>query len=344
MRGKQKKIAVLLFCIGALHFTVCFAGFFAPYDFAKQDRTFPFAPPSRLHFHDSQGNMLARPSACLLVELPGTFGVYEEDQHNCFPLRFFVRGSEYRLFGLFETEWHLFGVDAPAKVFLMGTDSYGRDVFSRLLFGGQISLFSGLLATVLSLGIGMLLGTMAGYYGGWVDALVMRCGELFLALPWLYLLFALRAFLPLHISPVQAFALLIAVIGLVGWARPARLIRGIVLSGRERHYVLAARVCGGSDWYVMRRHIVPQTYSVLLTQAVLLIPQYILAEVTLSFVGLGAGEPAPSWGNMLATLQQYDVLISYWWMWAPGLLLIPVFLSYLLLAGLVQQQQSLCRT
>jgi peptide/nickel transport system permease protein len=341
--SNPKKIAALLFCIGALHLAVCFAGFLAPYDFAEQDRTFPFAPPSRLHFHIGRETIPGRPSVCQLVERPGTFGIYEEDQHKCFPLNFFVRGSEYRVFGLFKSEWHLFGVGKPAKVFLMGTDSYGRDVFSRLIYGGQISLFFGLLATALSLGIGMLLGTAAGYYGGWVDALIMRGGELFLALPWLYLLFALRAFLPLHIGPAQAFSLLIAVIGLVGWARPARLIRGIVLSGRERHYVLAARVCGASDWYLMRRHLVPQTYSILLTQAALLIPQYILAEVTLSFVGLGVGEPAPSWGNMLAMLQQYDVLVSYWWMWAPGLLLIPVFLSYLLLAGLVQQRESLCR-
>ncbi len=226
----------------------------------------------------------------------------------------------------------------------MGTDSYGRDVFSRLLYGSQVSLLSGLLATALSLGIGALLGIVAGYYGGWVDAVVMRFGELFLALPWLYLLFALRAFLPLHINPGQAFLLIIAVIGAIGWARPARLIRGIVLSAKERHYVLAARVFGASDLYLMRRHILPQTYGVLFTQATLLVPQYILAEVTLSFLGLGVGEPAPSWGNMLATLQQYHVLVSCWWMWAPGFMLIPVFLSYLVLANIVQEKGELHRT
>jgi peptide/nickel transport system permease protein len=225
----------------------------------------------------------------------------------------------------------------------MGTDNYGRDVFSRLLYGSQVSLLAGLLATALSLGIGALLGIMAGYYGGWIDVVVMRCGELFLALPWLYLLFALRAFLPLHINSGQAFLLVIAVIGTIGWARPARLIRGVVLSGKERHYVLAAQLSGGSDLYVMRRHILPQTWSILLTQAALLIPQYILAEVTLSFLGLGVGEPAPSWGNMLATLQQYSVLVSYWWMWAPGLAVIPVFLGYLLLANALQAKGGLHR-
>src|ERR1700678_169672 len=319
----NKKVAGLLLFLGALHLAAFFAGFFSPYDFAHQDRNLPFAPPTRLHFRDRQGSMHWRPLVCSLIERAGTFGTYDEDVSRCYPLRFLVRGPEYKLLGVFKSNQHLFGVDSPGMVFLMGTDGYGRDVFSRLLYGGQVSLLSGLLATGLSLGIGALLGTMAGYYGGWLDAIVMRCGELFLALPWLYLLLALRAFLPLHIDPGQSFLLVIAVIGAVGWALPARLTRGIVLSGKERHYVLAARIFGGSDFYVMRRHILPQTYAVLLTQAALLIPQYLLAEVTLSFLGLGVGEPAPSWGNMLSSLQKYSVLVSYWWMWAPALVLIP---------------------
>jgi len=339
----DKRIIVPLLCLATLHLVVFLAGFFSPYDVAEQNRVVPFAAPSRLHFRDVRGTTHWRPSVCLLTARPGTFGSYDEDLERCFPLRFLVRGSQYTLLGLFTSRWHLFGVRAPAKVFLMGTDGYGRDVFSRLLYGGQVSLLAGLLATALSLGIGLLLGILAGYYGGWVDAVVMRCGELFLALPWLYLLFALRAFLPLHINSGQAFLLIIAVIGVVGWARPARLIRGIVLSGSERHYVLAARLFGGSGAYVMRRHILPQTYSIILTQAALLIPQYILAEVTLSFLGLGVGEPAASWGNMLMSLQQYDVLTSYYWMWAPGLAVIPVFLSYLLLANALQEKGELRR-
>ena len=337
----NRRIAVLLFFVGSLHSAVLFAGFLSPYDFAQQDRALPFAPPTRLHFRGMDGAMHWRPSACLLVERQGAFATYDEDLHRCFALHFLVRGSEYRFLGLFKSSRHLFGVGAPARVFLVGTDGYGRDIFSRLAYGGQISLLSGLLATALSLGIGAALGTIAGYYGGWIDVVVMRGAELFLALPWLYLLFALRALLPLHINPAQAFLLLIGVIGAVGWARPSRLVRGIILSGKESHYVLAARMFGGSDIYLMRRHVLPQTYSVLLTQAAILIPQYILAEVTLSFLGLGVGEPTPSWGNMLATLQQYDVLVSYWWMWAPGAVLIPIVLSYLLLASALQEKGAL---
>jgi peptide/nickel transport system permease protein len=171
----------------------------------------------------------------------------------------------------------------------------------------------------------------------------MRFSDLFLALPWLYLLFAVRAFMPLHIEPAQAFMLLIAVIGFIGWARPARLIRGIVLSAKERSYVLAARGFGASDLYVMRRHVLPETSGVLLTQAALLVPQYILAEVTLSFLGLGVGEPVPSWGNMLASLQKYYVLTSYSWMFAPGLALIPVFLLYYKLCSVLQERIKFVR-
>jgi peptide/nickel transport system permease protein len=338
---KQKYgMTILLICLGLLHLAVFAAGFLSPYDVAEQDRELPFAPPTRIHFVDARGALHLRPSVCLLVEDSAQFGAYHEDTQKCFPIRFLVDGPQYKLGAVLACTRHLFGVDPPARLFLMGTDGYGRDLFSRFLHGGQISLAAGLLATLLSLGIGVLLGTASGFFGGWLDAVVMRFGELFIALPWLYLLFALRAFLPLNINPSQAFLLLIAVIGSVGWARPARLIRGVVLSGKERHYVLAARSFGGSPLYLVRRHILPQTYSIILTQAVLLIPQYILAEVTLSFLGLGVGEPEPSWGNMLASVQQYHVLVSYWWMLLPGIALVPVFLGYVLLANTLQARAT----
>jgi peptide/nickel transport system permease protein len=338
---RKPGMAVLLICLGLLHLAVFAAGFLSQYDVAEQNREFPFAPPTRIHFVDAQGAMhLLSPFVYRMVEDSRQFGSYHEDAGRCYPIRFFVHGHRYKLAGSFASNVHLLGVDPPGHLFLMGTDEYGRDQFSRFLHGGQISLAAGLLATILSLGIAVLLGTVSGFYGGWLDAIVMRFGELFVALPWLYLLFGLRAFLPLNIDPRQAFLLLIAVIGSVGWARPARLIRGVVLSGKEQNYVLAARMFGGSRFYLMRRHILPQTYSIILTQAVLLIPQYILAEVTLSFLGLGVGEPEPSWGNMLASVQQYHVMASYWWMLIPGIALVPVFLSYVLLANTLQARAT----
>lgn len=310
-----------------VHVAAGFAGFLAPYSPTEQNRSLPYAPPTRLRFVDEAGRFHARPFVYALDEAAADAGRYEEDRRRPAAVRLLVNG-------------HLFGVEEPARIFLLGTDGYGRDQLSRLLHGAQISLAAGLLAAAVSLGLGWVAGCVAGFYGRWVDAIVMRGAELFLALPWLYLLFAVRAVLPLHVSAAQAFLMIVLVIGLVDWARPARLVRGLVLSARERNYVMAARGFGASDLYLIRRHIAPQTYGVLFTQAAVLVPQYILAEVTLSFVGLGVSEPVPSWGNMLGALQQYHVLVSYWWMWAPGLVLVPVFLAYFVLSESVRTPHS----
>jgi peptide/nickel transport system permease protein len=324
------KLALAATVLVAIHAAALGAGFLAPYRPTEQARALPYAPPTSLHVVDGSGRLHLRPFVYALVDDETMAGRYKEDRSQAFPIHFFVRGPDE--LGDGSGGWRLFGVEEPARVFLLGTDGFGRDQLSRLLHGARISLFAGLLATVLSLGVGWVLGTAAGFYGRWMDAILMRSADVFLALPWLYLLFAVRAVLPLHVSAAQAFLMLVLVIGLVDWARPARLVRGIVMSARERNYVRAARGFGASDLYLIRRHIAPQTLGVLFTQAALLVPQYILAEVTLSFLGLGVGEPMPSWGNMLAALQRYHVMSSYWWMWAPGLALVPVFLSYFALS------------
>lgn len=329
-----------LAALAAFHAGVLFAEFFAPYDFASQNRVLAFAPPTRVHIIDVHGKAHLRPFVYRSIALTGTGIHYIEDRSVAYPVRFFVSGTAYGVFGIFVSQRHLFGTDEPARIFVMGSDAYGRDQFSRLLYGGRISLFAGLLATAISVSIGLFIGSMAGYYGGWLDELLMRAAEVFLALPWLYLLFAVRAFLPLHVAPMDAFLLLIAVIGVVGWARPARLVRGVTLSARKREYVLAAKGFGASDLYILRRHILPQVFGLALTQAAILLPRYILAEVALSFVGLGVTEPAPSWGNMLASLQHYYVLEAYWWMFLPALALIPVFLAYYTLLAYYTVQDS----
>ena len=330
-----KRFWCSLSLLALLHVGALFAGVAAPYDPTVQDRDASFVPPTKIHFRDPGGTLHLRPWV-YGVEINDD-GDYSEDLQHQFRLRLLVEGAPYKLFGILPSTRHLFGVDAGGKIFLMGTDLYGRDQFSRLVYGAQISLFAGLLATILSLSLGAIIGTIAGFFGGWMDEGLMRLAELLLALPWLYLLFAVRAFLPLSVNPTTTFILVVAIIGFVGWVRPARLVRGIVLSAKERRYVLAARGFGASDFYLLRRHIFPQTYSVLLTQATLLIPQFILAEVTLSFLGLGVAEPVPSWGNMLSSLQQYHVIVSYWWMFMPGIALVGVFLSYFSLADALEK-------
>jgi peptide/nickel transport system permease protein len=339
MRNRSK-LVVALVLLASLHAAIVLAGLIAPYDPATQHRDFPFAPPTRIHFVDTAGRLHVRPFIYQSKAHPQSFNEYEEAHDTVYPVRFFVQGPEYKLAGVLRLHVHLFGVDGPAQVFLAGTDAYGRDQFSRILYGGQISLAAGLIATGISLFLGTVVGCISGFYGRWIDESAMRLVELFLVLPWLYFLLAVRSFLPLHISPTQTFLLLVMVIGTIGWARPARLVRGIVLSAKSRKYVAASRGFGASDFYILRHHVLPHTYGILLTQAALLVPQYVVAEVTLSFLGLGLSEPAPSWGNLLANLQQYNVLVSYWWMFAPGLALVIVSLGYLQLANAVQELQS----
>ncbi len=335
--SRSRTLMLPLVGLGFIHIVVLSAGFFGPYDPAAQNRQCPSCPPTPVHWIGPDGRFHWLPFVYRSAEQTGDQR-YEEDRRALYRVHLFARGSQYSILGVITSDLHFFGVPPPGHIYLMGTDSYGRDVFSRVLYGGQISLFAGLLATVLSLILGSLMGTVAGFYGGWGDAVIMRCVELFLALPWLYLLLALRAFLPLHTGPRETFLLLIVAIGLVGWAQPARLVRGVVLSTKERSHLLAARGFGASDLYLLRRHVFPETRSVVLTQAALLIPQYVLAEVTLSFLGLGVSEPVPSWGNMLATLQQYHVLVSDWWMFFPGLVLVLVILAYGRLSTALQEE------
>jgi peptide/nickel transport system permease protein len=223
-------------------------------------------------------------------------------------------------------------LDPPSRTHLLGTDEYGRDQFSRLLYGGRLPLASGLTATALTLSLACCLGTVAGYYGGGIDAVLMWFGELFLALPWVYLLLAVRAMLPLSVSPGGAFLMLITVVGIAGWARPARLIRGLVLSAKERPYVYVARSFGASDLYLITHHILPETYGTLLAQTTVLMPQYILADITLSFLGLGTGEPTATWGGMLASLRHIRILESHWGILSPIVVLAPLFFSFHVLA------------
>lgn len=337
MRATRWHVAVTV--LGVVYLAAIFAGFIAPEHPAVQRRDVPFAPPTRLHFVDTEGRWHPRPFVYRLG--PGSpAGEYDEVRDEIYPVRFFVRGAPYWLAGTVRVDWHLFGSDSPTGIFLFGSDDYGRDIFSRLLHGGQISLVAGLLGASLSLALGLILGGLAGYYGTWVDEIIMRVAELFMALPWLYLLLAVRMTLPLDLEPAQAFLLVLGVIGVVGWARPARLIRGAVLSARTREYVVAAACLGASDWHVLRRHVLPQVRGIALTQESLLVPQFVLAEVTLSFVGLGVGEPVPSWGSLLASMQRYHVVASYWWMFLPAVAMLPVFLSYYTVADALHTRDA----
>jgi peptide/nickel transport system permease protein len=336
--SERTKRNTLLSLFIALHLIVIFPGFFSTQGYAEQDRDLPFSPPTRLHFVRPNGHFSLRPFVYGWSQSALDIGSYEVDRSQIYPIRFLTKGSTYTIVKGVTASTHLLGVERPGRLFLFGTDDFGRDECSRMLYGGRISILAGWIGAAIALITGAIVGLISGYCGRWVDSVAMRLVELFMALPWLYLLFAVRAILPLRIETTDTFILLIAVVGIIGWARPARLVRSMVLSAKERNFVLASRAMGASNFHILRKHILPQVSALLLTMAAYLIPQFILAEVTLSFLGLGIGEPVPSWGTLLAELQKYNVLVNYWWMYAPGVALVALFLAYHWASSAIQQR------
>jgi peptide/nickel transport system permease protein len=295
------------------------APFVAPYPQEEMDRAKYFHPPQALRWVRADGSFSLRPFVLgtRLVDV-GSFE-YEEDPARELPLRFFVRGYGYELFGMIPTDVHLFGVDPPSRVLLLGSDSFGRDVLSRLLFGAQISLTVGLVGIAISFTLGLLLGGVAGYFGGIVDTVIMRVTELLLSIPSLYLIIALRAVFPMDLPSHQVYLGIVAILAFIGWAGLARVIRGLVLSMRKSDYVTAAEALGFSRMRVIARHVLPNTMSYVIVAATLSIPGYILGEVVLSFLGVGVQEPSASWGNMLNQARSIRALTTFpWLLMVPG--------------------------
>ena len=307
-----------LYTLVVLYIAAILAGFVAPYSSDNSTIDLSFHPPliTRLHIFDEQGG-LTRPFIYGSVVDENQVAKYHDDQSKRYPIRLFVRGDDYHILWVIKTNVHLFGVDAPGRLFLLGADQLGRDVFSRILYGGQISLSVGILGIVISTVIGMLIGGMAGYFGGPVDFLSMRFIEVLLALPSLYFILILRKMFD-NVSSTQMYLIIIIILSLLGWATEARVIRGMVLSLKQQEYVIAARALGFGNARIIIRHILPNTLSFVIVTATLSVPFYILGEVALSFLGVGITEPDASWGNMLAQAQVTRTLVYFPWVLTPG--------------------------
>lgn len=296
-----------------LYLVSLFAGFVAPYNYTRYDRDRFFHPPMALRFH---GWRLAVQKYEPIT--PGA-SKYRPVKGQSTPLRFFVKGDEYNLFGFIPMRIHLFGTkDDNHPVYLLGTDEYGRDIFSRLLFGSQISLSIGLIGILIRFSLGIVIGGISGFYGGTTDTVIMRFCELIMSIPALYLIMSLRATFPADLSSTKLYLMIVAILSLIGWAGTARVIRGMALSLRERQFVLAARTLGLPNWRIVLRHVLPGTFSYVIVAATLSVPYYILGEVVLSFLGVGIHEPAASWGIMLSEAQNPEYLTNYPWLLAPG--------------------------
>jgi peptide/nickel transport system permease protein len=316
-RFRKRKLALFCGAVLAVFYIVALgAPFFAPYHYNAVSTRLRHVPPQRLRFSFAQGTHVyglkaVRNETTLEIE-------FTPDPEQVHPVRWFARGADGRL--------HLFTSDGP--LFLLGTDRMGRDLLSRIIYGARVSLTVGLVGVFLSLVLGSLLGTISGYFGGWVDIGIQRVIEILAAFPSIPLWMALAAALPPGWSSIQVYFGITVILSLVGWGGLARQVRGKVLAYREQDFVMAARAANASHWHIITRHLLPGCYSHIIVISTLAIPGMILGETALSFLGLGIRPPMTSWGVLLEEAQRVTVLLHYPWLLFPALPVLIVVIAF----------------
>jgi peptide/nickel transport system permease protein len=326
---KHKLALISVFVIALIYTLGIFAEFFSPYNLHERHAKFAYATPMRIRiFHEGK---LRRPFVYGItqkIDMETLRKTYVNDKTKVYPIRFFVRGEEYRMWGRFEGDLHLFGVDEGGMILLFGANQVGRDMFTRILHGSRISLSIGFIGVIISFLLGITLGGISGYAGGIVDTLIQRIIEILRSIPTLPLWMALGASVPMNWPPLRVYLFITIILSIIGWTGMARVVRGKLLSLREEDFVMAARLAGTNEIRIIRRHLLPSFMSHLIVSITIAVPSMILGETSLSFLGLGLRPPITSWGVLLQEAQNVRTVALHPWLLLPVFFVIATVLAF----------------
>ncbi len=332
LRFKRNRLAVIggIFLI-AMYLAAVFAGFIAPNDPTLVHSQMVSMEPQALRFVDSEGSFHLVPFVYGIKSAvdPATFRrTFETVPEEIYPLKFFVHGADYTILGVIKSDIHLFGVDKPGELFLFGSDSQGRDIFSRVWYGAQVSLSVGLIGVFLTLVFGSIMGIASGYIGGLFDDAIQRIIELLMSFPQLPLWLALATLIPDNWPSDRTYFAITIVLAVLSWGALARQTRSMVYALRETDFVTAARYSNCTSWRIITRHLLPNTMSHIIVVATTAIPGMILGETALSFLGLGIRSPLVSWGLLLSDAQHVRVLLQQPWILTPAIFVIATVIAF----------------